>query len=276
MFNLSIFDIIIIILIIKSKFIIKQIANCLSYMKFSKKDYDINDNENDNSNDNDTNNSKTPFILGICGATCSGKSTVCREIIKKINSTLENNTPNNKSNNKLNNFVVILSQDRYYKGGSAETNYDVPDAIDFDLLEKDIISLKNGKSINAPNYDFSTHSRKEETTLIKPTPIIIIEGILIFAVPKIRKLLDKKFYVRAHRELRFNRRIERDVKERSRDRNEIVERYFNDVLPSNNFYVEPSEDWADIILVNNRPNKFIGLDFILPFIENVVKDKIHK
>ncbi len=210
-----------------------------------------------------------PYILGVCGATCSGKSTLCRQIIENIANQLELETEEDVWK-----YVVVISQDRYYKGGSNDTNYDEPNAIDFELLKNHLLELKSGKPIDAPNYDFTTHSRAKTTDTIHPAPIIIVEGILIFSVEKIRNILNKKLFVRAHRELRFYRRIKRDIKERGRKETYVVNRYFKDVLPSNNFHVEPSEDWSDIILVNNRPNEFIGMEFLLPFIKKIVDKHI--
>ena len=211
---------------------------------------------------------KSSFIIGISGGTCSGKSTVCDKIISSIANELQ------LSNEEIGKHIIVLSQDRYYKGGSQTTNYDVPSALDFELMERQLNDLKNGKAVQAPKYDFTTHKRMEITDTIYPAPIIIVEGIMIFCMKEIRELIQLKVYVRAHRELRFYRRMVRDKEKRGRNEKEIVNRYFIDVLPSNNFYVEPSENCADIILVNNEPNKFIGMMFLLPFLKKKIKQQI--
>ncbi len=196
------------------------------------------------------------YIIGVCGASCSGKSTVCERI--------------EQSHHGLSESVIIISQDRYYKGGNSSTNYDVPSAIDFDHLISDLSALKKGKSVQAPIYDFTKHKKKEETDLLKPTPIIIVEGILIFCVPKLRQMFDLKVFVRAKPELRLLRRMKRDVEMRGRTIDEVTNRYLNDVEPSNHNYVEPAMDYADVIVVNNQHEIFIGIDVLLDHIDKRV------
>jgi len=196
------------------------------------------------------------YIIGVCGASCSGKSTVCEKI--------------SQSNHGQNNSVLIISQDRYYRGGDVNTNYDVPDAIDFDHLISDLTALKKGKTIMAPIYDFTAHKPKAETDEIKPAPIIIVEGILIFCVPRLRKMFDLKVFVRAKPELRLLRRMKRDVEMRGRTIDEVTKRYLDDVEPSNHNYVEPAMDTADIIIVNNQHDIFIGIDVVLDHIDKRV------
>src|SRR5437868_12567177 len=118
------------------------------------------------------------YLILIAGNTCSGKSTLSNKIIEKIKNIL----------GSLNNEICLISQDNYYKGGNNETNYDVPESIDFDLMFNHLQNLLNGNQVNAPVYDFTTHSRKQETVIIKPTKIIILEGILILSQEKIRNL----------------------------------------------------------------------------------------
>ena len=119
------------------------------------------------------------FVMGICGASCSGKTTVSKEIMKRYND----------------NDVLVISQDNYYFGGNENTNYDIPSAIDFDKLVIDLQDLINGKSIHMPQYDFKTHQRKDETIYIEPKKNIIVEGILIFSKKELRELFDLKVYI---------------------------------------------------------------------------------
>ena len=192
-------------------------------------------------------------VIAVTGASCSGK-TLCLNAIK-------NAIPDEN--------VTVLSQDSYYFSGNEETNYDVPEAIDFQLLIAHVKELIAGKSIQCPIYDFATHSRLEETIEIKSSKIIIVEGILIFTQKELLDLFDLKIYISAYPELALSRRLKRDVEERGRTIEEITERYFKDVLPSTKRYVEPSEDFSDIVLKNNTKDKFIGLQILLNHIKTL-------
>ena len=192
-------------------------------------------------------------VISICGMSCSGKS--------KCVNAIKNSLPQES--------VTILSQDSYYFSGNEETNYDVPEAIDFQLLIKHVKDLVEGKSIQCPIYDFATHSRLEQTISVKSSKIIIVEGILIFTQKELLDLFDLKIYISAYPELALSRRLKRDVEERGRTIEEITERYFKDVLPSTKRYVEPSEDFSDIVLKNNTKDKFIGLQILLNHIKTL-------
>jgi len=194
-------------------------------------------------------NSDKCYVIGICGASCSGKSKAAHEIA-----------------NAFDENVTIMSQDSYYVGGGANTNYDVPEAIDFPLLIKDLKKLISGKQVNVPVYDFTTHSRSIEIKTLYPTKIIILEGILIFTQKEVRDLLSLKVFISVHDTLAFSRRLKRDVNERKRSFDEVSERYLRDVLPSCKFYVEPSENHSDIVLKNNVQGQFIGLNILLDHI----------
>ena len=196
---------------------------------------------------------KMVHVLAITGQTCSGKS--------KCVSAIKNSLPPEN--------VTVLSQDSYYFSGNEETNYDVPEAIDFSLLIQHVKDLIAGKSIECPIYDFATHSRRKETITVKSSKIIIVEGILIFTQKELLSLFDLKIYISAYPELALSRRLKRDVEERGRTIEEITERYFKDVLPSTKRYVEPSEDFSDIVLKNNTKDKFIGLQILLNHIKTL-------
>ena len=196
---------------------------------------------------------KTVHVISITGSTCSGKS----KCVNAIKNALSEES------------VTILSQDNYYFSGNEETNYDIPESIDFQLLISHIKDLIAGKSIQCPIYDFATRSRLKETTTVKSSKIIIVEGILIFTQKELLSLFDLKIYISAYPELAFSRRLKRDVEERGRTIEEITERYFKDVLPSTKRYVEPSEDFSDIVLKNNTKDKFIGLQILLNHIKTL-------
>jgi uridine kinase len=191
------------------------------------------------------------YIIGICGASCSGKTTVSKEIMKRYHSD----------------DILMISQDNYYFGGGEDTNYDIPSAIDFDKLISDVKDLSEGKEIDMPKYDFKTHQRVKDTIKIQPKKYILVEGILIFYQKELRELFDLKVYILTYGELCYYRRLKRDVEERGRSVKEVSERYFRDVLPSSKTYVEPMIQFSDIALINNTDWKFIGLDILMDHLE---------
>lgn len=204
----------------------------------------------------------TPYIIGICGASGSGKSFTADVIFH----TIFRMYPNAKQND-----IVIISQDSYYKGGNCDTNYDIPESIDFELLQYHIHQLKSGKNINRPIYDFSTHCRKKETVLIKPAKIIIIEGILIFTQEKLRDLINIKIFIDVQSPIPIFRRIVRDTNERGRSIHEVATRYGNHVWPSYKAHVLPSSKYADISL-NNFDNCYVGFEIVLSHLVNTLKN----
>jgi len=199
--------------------------------------------------------SSNAYVIGICGASCSGKTTVSKEIMKRYH-------PDD---------ILMISQDNYYFSGDESTNYDIPAAIDFDKLLSDVKDLIHGKEIDMPIYDFKTHSRLKETKKIHPKKYILVEGILIFTKKELRDLFDLKVYILTYGELCYYRRLKRDVEERGRTHSEVSERYFRDVLPSSKTYVEPMIQFSDIALVNNVEWKFIGLDILMDHLDKKFK-----
>jgi len=198
------------------------------------------------------------YVIGVCGASCSGKTTICNEISNKIRSTVGDHG------------VVIVSQDSYYHGGNANTNYDMPDAIDFKLMVQQVKQLIKKEPIECPIYDFSTFSRQQGTKTIMPADIVIIEGILIFYHEELRNLCNLKVFVSAYPELRYARRLKRDLEERGQTNDEIERRYFRDVLPASRHYVDPTIELSDIALMNNTLNKFVGLEILLDHIKKKI------
>jgi len=156
---------------------------------------------------------------------------------------------------------VLISQDSYYKDLSehslekrAKTNFDHPDSLDFTLLKEHILQLKSGSPVQVPVYDFCTHARVDQKLLVMPADILIIEGILLLAVPEIRELCDLKIFLDADHDIRLLRRMERDMRERARDFTSIRDQYLTTVKPMHEAYVEPSKQYADIIIptLNNN------------------------
>ena len=197
------------------------------------------------------------LIIGIAGGTGSGKTTVVKKIKK--------NFPNEE--------IAVLSQDSYYKDNGhlpieqrQEINFDHPQALEFDLIIEHLKLLKEGKSIEEPIYSYLTCTRSEETVTIKPKEVIILEGILILTNPKLRDLFDLKVFVHADADDRLHRVIKRDIIERGRSVETILERYDKSVKPMHLQFIEPSKRYADIILPEGGHNK-IAIDLLCSLIE---------
>lgn len=179
------------------------------------------------------------LVIGIAGGSGSGKTTVAEMIAKDLGE----------------NRVVIVFQDNYYKdlahlppAERAKVNFDHPDAIDAKLMAEQIRLLKNGRPIEMPVYDFKTHVRVDRTVTVNPREILIIEGILVLEREEIRNLMDLKIYVDTDDDIRFIRRLKRDISERGRDMEAVIRQYLDTVRPMHLEFVEKSKRYADIIL----------------------------
>ena len=176
-------------------------------------------------------------IIGITGGSGSGKSTVVKRIKERY--------PN----------AVLIEMDNYYKSATfvnnsniTAYNFDHPDAFDMDLMMQNLASLKEGKSCMMPQYDFVHHTRKEEFVKVEPSSIIVIDGLMVFYDERVRKLLDLKLYVDTPADIRFIRRLKRDVAERGRTVESVIEQYTNVVSPGHYNFIEPSKAYADLII----------------------------
>ena len=176
-------------------------------------------------------------IIGITGGSGSGKSTVVKRIKERY--------PN----------AVLIEMDNYYKSATfvnnsniTAYNFDHPDAFDMDLMMQNLASLKKGKSCMMPQYDFVHHTRKEEFVKVEPSSIIVIDGLMVFYDERVRKLLDLKLYVDTPADIRFIRRLKRDVAERGRTVESVIEQYTNVVRPGHYNFIEPSKAYADLII----------------------------
>lgn len=192
------------------------------------------------------------FIIGIAGGTGSGKTTVVDQILNEL--------PADE--------VCVISQDSYYKATDnlsyeerTKINFDHPRAIDFDLLNEHVSELKQGKIIEQPIYSFVTHNRVKDTVKTHPTKVIIVEGILIFNNEELRNLFDIKVFVHADADERLIRRIRRDIKERGRDIDEVLNRYQDTLKPMHQQFIEPTKNFADIIIPNDRYNT-VAIDIV--------------
>ena len=197
------------------------------------------------------------LVIGIAGGTGSGKTTVVRKII-------ENLPPGE---------VAVLSQDSYYKDNShlplekrQEINFDHPQALEFDLLIKHIEDLKKGNSIEEPMYSYLTCTRSEETKTVQPKKVVILEGILVLTNKTLRDLFDIKVFVHADADDRLNRVIKRDIVERGRSVEKVLERYDESVKPMHLQFIEPSKRYADLILPEGGHNK-VAIEVLSSIIE---------
>jgi len=204
------------------------------------------------------------LVIGIAGGTGSGKTTVVREIIKILSDS----------------EVVVIPQDSYYKDNShlpldqrLELNFDHPDSVDFKLLIKHIKDLKSGKAIEEPIYSYLTCSRSHtETIKVKPSKVVIIEGILIFTCAELRNTMDIKVFVDADADDRLGRVITRDNIERGRTIEKVLERYEKTVKPMHLQFIEPSKRYADIIVPQGGHNQ-VAIGILLAAIEKVLNKK---
>jgi len=195
------------------------------------------------------------FIVGITGGTGSGKTTIINEVNKLFDSS----------------DICLLSSDSYYKNNANldfsqrdKLNYDTPEAIDFNLLNKHIDLLKQGININVPNYCFTTHLRLENSTLLEPKKILIIEGILILTDKNLRDSIDYSVFLDCPRDVRFQRRLERDIKERGRNYNDVVNLFETRLDYMHSKFVEPYKSKCDLIL---NTNENIDINPLVKFIK---------
>ena len=195
---------------------------------------------------------KKILVIGIAGGTGSGKTTLMKNLITEFSGA-----------------VTVLSHDNYYKRHDELTyeercklNYDEPAALETDLMARHLDILRNGEAIDCPVYDFTVHNRSDETIRITPEKVIIVEGILIFENKELRDLMDVKIFVDTDADVRLCRRIKRDVRDRGRSLESVIEQYQTTVKPMHEQYVEPSKKFADIIVPEGGKN-LVALDMIM-------------
>lgn len=201
------------------------------------------------------------LVIGIAGGTGSGKTTVVNNILQQLNAE----------------GVNVLSQDNYYHDNHhlslqerEALNYDHPKSIDFELLTKQVKSLKKGESIEQPLYSFVTHSRTGDYVTVEPKNVLIVEGILVLTNQELLKEFDLKVFVHADSDERLIRRIRRDTQERGRDLHEVLHRYQTTLKPMHQEFIEPSKNEADLIVPNMRQNT-VAIDFLSTVINNSLK-----
>ena len=204
----------------------------------------------------------SPMIIGIAGGTGSGKTTITKKIVERFSDN-----------------VTVLYHDDYYKEQHAlsydercKTNYDHPDAFDTDRFIADLDSLKDGNTVLSPVYDFTIHDRSELTKPVRPAPVIIVEGILIFADKRLTDRMDIKIFVDTDADVRILRRLSRDVKERGRSIDSVISQYLTTVKPMHEKFVEPSKKMADIIVLSGGRNA-VALGLIMNRIDTFLKNE---
>lgn len=202
-----------------------------------------------------------PILIGITGGTGSGKSTVAQEIYNKFTESC----------------IAMIEQDSYYKDQSSisfeeriKTNYDHPEAFDTQLLIDHLKLLVQGVSIEKPIYDFEVHNRKKETVRVTPREIIIVEGILVLQDKELRDLLDIKIYVDTDADVRIIRRLVRDINERGRSVDSVINQYLNVVRPMHMQFTEPTKRYADIIIPEGGQNK-VAIDIMVANIKQFLQ-----
>jgi len=203
------------------------------------------------------------LTIGIAGGSGSGKSTVARKIIERVG-------PDRISHIEMDSYYRDLSHLSLEE--RAETNFDHPSSIDTELFLEHIKTLKSGNNTDRPNYSFATHTREKETTLVKPQPVVVVEGILLFENKKIRDEIDIKIFIDTPSDYRFIRRLMRDIKERGRTADSVVEQYYATVRPMHETFVAPTREYADIIIPWQGYNE-VAIDMVISKIEHCLKER---
>ncbi len=205
-----------------------------------------------------------PLIIGVAGGTGSGKTTLAHHIVKSVGTGR----------------VALVQHDSYYKDQShfspeerARVNYDHPDSLDNDLLYRHLCDLNAGRAIEMPCYDFKTHSRSPETIHVPPYPVIVVEGILVFYDEPIRRMMGLKIFVDTDADLRFIRRLQRDVAERGRSVDSVIEQYLTTVRLMHQEFVEPTKRFADLIIPEGGYNMSVLLDRLVTLLREFDRRK---
>ena len=205
---------------------------------------------------------KPPLILGIAGGTGSGKTTVAHSILDRVGS----------------HRISFLPQDVYYRDlkeipleERAKQNFDHPDSLETELMIEHLCLLKQWKAIDMPQYDFTQHIRTDHVLHIEPRRVIVVDGILIFVEPALRELFDVKIFVDTDADIRFIRRLQRDIIERGRTMDSVIQQYYRTVRPMHLEFVEPSKRYADVIIPEGGMN-VVALDMVIARIEELLQE----
>jgi uridine kinase len=202
------------------------------------------------------------IIIGVAGGTGSGKTTVAETILRRVGAAR----------------IAYIPHDAYYRDLThlpsnlrAQVNFDHPDSLETELLVEHLRMWRQGHPIEVPIYDFTTHTRTGQTRRVEPQPVALVEGILVFAEPNLRELFDVKLYVDADADIRFIRRLRRDIAERRRTMESVVEQYLTTVRPMHLEFVEPSKRYADVIIPEGGYNQ-VAMDMVVARIERLLSE----
>lgn len=204
---------------------------------------------------------KPPVVIGVAGGTASGKTTVVEAILARVGYDR----------------IVVIPHDAYYRDMShlpfeerKQLNFDHPDALETELLIEHLKALRRGEPVRIPVYDFTEHRRLPETRRVEPEPVVVVEGILVFAEPELREMMDVRIYVDTDPDLRFIRRLKRDMAERGRTVESVINQYLETVRPMHLEFVEPSKRYADIIIPEGGFNE-VALDLVAARVESLLR-----
>ncbi|MEC2072156.1 MULTISPECIES: uridine kinase [Alkalihalophilus] len=206
---------------------------------------------------------KKPIVIGVAGGTGSGKTTVAKEIFQQFNEQ----------------SIVLIEQDAYYKDQShlafeerLQTNYDHPFAFDNDLLLEHLQQLARGEGIEKPVYDYKAHTRSDDVIVIDPKDVIIVEGILILEDERLRDMMDIKLFVDTDADIRIIRRLVRDIKERGRSIESVIDQYTTVVRPMHLQFIEPTKRYADVVIPEGGQNR-VAIDLMVTKIRTIIEEK---
>ncbi len=204
-----------------------------------------------------------PLVIGVAGGSGSGKTTVSKNIVERVG--IEH--------------IAYLPHDAYYRDLShlpleerPKLNFDHPDSLESELLVQHIIQLKANEAVNLPVYDFKSHTRTEKTRLVTPQPLILVDGILIFVEPELRSLFDVKIFVDTDADIRFIRRLKRDIEERGRTTESVIKQYLATVRPMHLEFVEYSKRYADVIIPEGGYN-VVALDMVVARLQALLSEQ---
>lgn len=202
-----------------------------------------------------------PIVFGVAGGTASGKTTVARNILKAVGTSK----------------IAYLPHDAYYRDAThlpleerAKINFDHPDSLETKLMIKHIKRLLKGGAVKVPVYDFTHHTRTAVTTIVEPAPIILVDGILIFTKRKLRDLMDVKVFVDTDADIRFIRRLKRDIDERGRELGMVIQQYLETVRPMHMKFVEPSKRYADVIIPHGGMNR-VAMNMVVSSLKELLR-----
>jgi uridine kinase len=204
-----------------------------------------------------------PLVIGIAGGTGSGKTTVANVILSRVGADR----------------IALLAHDSYYRdlqdlprSQRDLINFDHPDSLETDLMVRQLEALRRWEAVEVPVYDFTRHTRTQETQHLEPQPVILVEGILVFAEPALRRLFDVKIFVDTDADIRFIRRLERDIAERGRTVDSVIQQYQTTVRPMHLEFVEPSKRYADVIVPEGGWNT-VAMDMMVARIQTLLADR---